>query len=135
VITATIGGHASQPGVYNLEDETGMINVICSAGVWNRYRRIARESSTCSESSAIPDGQSAFRHSELAGSVVVERSDETSQHGCVTIRGRVLGSDEFVEVLSVEHEALDRAQQQSERDDHAARDLSGWHDDRIRPPE
>ncbi|TDO50132.1 error-prone DNA polymerase [Kribbella sp. VKM Ac-2527] len=29
----------------NLEDETGMINVICSAGVWNRYRRIARESS------------------------------------------------------------------------------------------
>ena len=29
----------------NLEDETGMINVICSGGVWNRYRRIARESS------------------------------------------------------------------------------------------
>ncbi|MFC5268624.1 error-prone DNA polymerase [Kribbella qitaiheensis] len=29
----------------NLEDETGMINVICSSGVWNRYRRIARESS------------------------------------------------------------------------------------------
>ncbi|MDX6249086.1 MAG: error-prone polymerase [Kribbellaceae bacterium] len=29
----------------NLEDETGMINVICSNGVWNRYRRIARESS------------------------------------------------------------------------------------------
>nr|WP_238356478.1 error-prone DNA polymerase [Kribbella italica] len=29
----------------NLEDETGMINIICSGGVWNRYRRIARESS------------------------------------------------------------------------------------------
>ena len=29
----------------NLEDETGMINVVCSSGVWNRYRRIARESS------------------------------------------------------------------------------------------
>ena len=29
----------------NLEDETGMINVVCSGGVWNRYRRIARESS------------------------------------------------------------------------------------------
>ncbi|GAA1612310.1 error-prone DNA polymerase [Kribbella sancticallisti] len=29
----------------NLEDETGMINVVCSFGVWNRYRRIARESS------------------------------------------------------------------------------------------
>ncbi|MEU4389468.1 error-prone DNA polymerase [Kribbella sp. NPDC023855] len=29
----------------NLEDETGMINVVCSSGVWNRYRRTARESS------------------------------------------------------------------------------------------
>jgi error-prone DNA polymerase len=28
----------------NLEDETGMINVICSAGLWTRYRRIARTS-------------------------------------------------------------------------------------------
>ena len=28
----------------NLEDETGMINVICTQGVWNRYRRTARES-------------------------------------------------------------------------------------------
>ncbi len=26
----------------NLEDETGMLNVICSAGVWARYRRVAR---------------------------------------------------------------------------------------------
>ena len=26
----------------NLEDETGLINVICSAGVWARYRRAAR---------------------------------------------------------------------------------------------
>jgi error-prone DNA polymerase len=28
----------------NLEDEHGLMNVICSVGVWNRYRRIARES-------------------------------------------------------------------------------------------
>ena len=28
----------------NLEDETGLVNVICSVGVWNRYRRVARES-------------------------------------------------------------------------------------------
>ncbi|REJ04650.1 error-prone DNA polymerase [Microbacterium bovistercoris] len=28
----------------NLEDEHGMVNVICSAGVWGRYRRIARDS-------------------------------------------------------------------------------------------
>ena len=28
----------------NLEDETGLTNVICSVGVWNRYRRVARDS-------------------------------------------------------------------------------------------
>jgi error-prone DNA polymerase len=28
----------------NLEDETGMANVICSKGAWSRYRRIARMS-------------------------------------------------------------------------------------------
>ena len=29
----------------NLEDETGMINVVCTPGLWARYRRIARGSS------------------------------------------------------------------------------------------
>jgi error-prone DNA polymerase len=29
----------------NLEDETGLINIICSVGVWNRYRRITRDAS------------------------------------------------------------------------------------------
>ncbi|MCO1577173.1 error-prone DNA polymerase [Crossiella sp. SN42] len=29
----------------NLEDETGMVNVVCTQGVWARYRRIARQSS------------------------------------------------------------------------------------------
>ena len=28
----------------NLEDETGLVNVICSAGVWDRYRQVARTS-------------------------------------------------------------------------------------------
>ncbi|WP_291055784.1 error-prone DNA polymerase [Herbiconiux sp.] len=28
----------------NLEDETGILNVICSVGVWTRYRRVARDS-------------------------------------------------------------------------------------------
>ena len=26
----------------NLEDETGLINVVCSQGCWTRYRRVAR---------------------------------------------------------------------------------------------
>jgi error-prone DNA polymerase len=29
----------------NLEDETGLVNVICGQGVWRRHRRVARESS------------------------------------------------------------------------------------------
>jgi error-prone DNA polymerase len=29
----------------NLEDETGLVNVVVSPGVWGRYRRVARESS------------------------------------------------------------------------------------------
>jgi error-prone DNA polymerase len=28
----------------NLEDETGMVNVVCSVGLWTRYRRLARNS-------------------------------------------------------------------------------------------
>jgi error-prone DNA polymerase len=37
---ATAGGTT----FVNLEDETGMVNVICSAGVWARHRRVARQS-------------------------------------------------------------------------------------------
>ncbi|HEY8451878.1 MAG TPA: OB-fold nucleic acid binding domain-containing protein, partial [Natronosporangium sp.] len=28
----------------NLEDETGMLNVTCSPGLWQRYRKVARTS-------------------------------------------------------------------------------------------
>jgi error-prone DNA polymerase len=49
--TVVVGGvvtHRQRPSTargtifINLEDETGLINVICSPGVWARYRRIAR---------------------------------------------------------------------------------------------
>jgi error-prone DNA polymerase len=33
---------ASGTTFLNLEDETGLVNVICSVGVWTRYRRVAR---------------------------------------------------------------------------------------------
>lgn len=42
--------HRQRPGTasgitfLNLEDEHGLMNVICSPGVWKRYRRIARDS-------------------------------------------------------------------------------------------
>jgi error-prone DNA polymerase len=41
--------HRQRPGTasgitfLNIEDESGMLNVIASVGVWTRYRRIARE--------------------------------------------------------------------------------------------
>ena len=47
----TVGGivtHRQRPATaggtifLNLEDETGLINIICSAGAWARYRRVAR---------------------------------------------------------------------------------------------
>uniref|UniRef100_UPI003158131E OB-fold nucleic acid binding domain-containing protein n=1 Tax=Microbacterium sp. CPCC 204701 TaxID=2493084 RepID=UPI003158131E len=28
----------------NLEDEHGLVNIVCSVGVWNRYRRVVRDS-------------------------------------------------------------------------------------------
>jgi error-prone DNA polymerase len=28
----------------NLEDEHGLVNIVCSAGVWSRHRRLLRES-------------------------------------------------------------------------------------------
>ncbi|MCU1512969.1 MAG: dnaE, partial [Microbacteriaceae bacterium] len=47
---AGIVTHRQRPGTasgitfMNLEDETGLTNVICSVGVWERYRRVARDS-------------------------------------------------------------------------------------------
>ena len=37
-------GTASGMTFMNLEDEHGWVNVVCSVGVWTRYRRVARES-------------------------------------------------------------------------------------------
>ena len=35
---------ASGTTFMNIEDETGLVNVVCSAGAWARYRRVARSS-------------------------------------------------------------------------------------------
>ncbi len=50
VLVAGVVTHRQRPATasgvifINLEDETGMINVICSIGLWSRYRRVARGS-------------------------------------------------------------------------------------------
>jgi error-prone DNA polymerase len=51
VEVAGVVTHRQRPGTargvifINLEDETGLLNVICSPGVWRRHRRVARTSS------------------------------------------------------------------------------------------
>jgi error-prone DNA polymerase len=51
VLVAGVVTHRQRPATasgmvfLNLEDETGLINVICSRGVWQRHRRVARSSS------------------------------------------------------------------------------------------
>ncbi|MEZ2390055.1 error-prone DNA polymerase [bacterium RCC_150] len=50
VEVAGIVTHRQRPGTaqgitfVNLEDESGILNVICSVGLWKRHRRVARES-------------------------------------------------------------------------------------------
>jgi len=50
----------------NLEDETGLVNVVCSAGAWVRFRRVARSSPA-----VIIDGR--LERVETVINVVVER--------------------------------------------------------------
>jgi len=50
VLVGGIVTHRQRPGTaggitfINLEDETGLLNVVCSPGLWQRYRRVARTS-------------------------------------------------------------------------------------------
>ncbi|HEY0888551.1 MAG TPA: error-prone DNA polymerase [Nocardioides sp.] len=52
VTVAGLVTHRQRPGTaggvtfLNLEDETGMLNVVCTAGVWKRHRKVAVGSST-----------------------------------------------------------------------------------------
>jgi error-prone DNA polymerase len=72
VTVAGIVTHRQRPATaggttfLNLEDETGLINVVCSKGAWNRYRRVAR-----SQPALIIDGR--VEREETVINVVVER--------------------------------------------------------------
>jgi error-prone DNA polymerase len=57
----------------NLEDETGLINVVCSPGAWLRYRRVARSSPAL-----IIDGR--LERVETVINVVAERIRALSLH-------------------------------------------------------
>jgi len=50
VAVAGVVTHRQRPGTaggvtfLSLEDETGLLNIVCSAGLWQRFRRVARTS-------------------------------------------------------------------------------------------
>jgi error-prone DNA polymerase len=52
----------------NLEDETGMINVICSKEIWTRYRKVA-------QGSAALLIRGMLQHSDNVVNVMAERID------------------------------------------------------------
>jgi hypothetical protein len=51
VLIAGAVTHRQRPGTargvtfLNIEDETGMVNVLCTSGLWTRYRRVAQSAS------------------------------------------------------------------------------------------
>jgi error-prone DNA polymerase len=65
----------------NLEDETGLINVICSTGVWLRHRRVARSSPAL-----IIDGR--LERVETVINVVAERIRPLSLRPGTALRSR-----------------------------------------------
>ncbi|HEX6392276.1 MAG TPA: error-prone DNA polymerase [Acidimicrobiales bacterium] len=72
VLVAGVVTHRQRPATaqgvtfMNLEDETGLVNVVCSAGAWVRFRRVARTSPA-----VIVDGR--LERVETVINVVVER--------------------------------------------------------------
>ena len=65
----------------NLEDETGLVNVVCSAGAWKRYRRVARSSPAL-----IIDGR--LERVETVVNVVAERIRPMALDPGGTLRSR-----------------------------------------------
>ncbi len=69
--------HRQRPGTaggvtfLNLEDESGMLNVVCSQALWNRYRRVARNSA-----GLIVRG--IIEHKEGVTNLVADRLDRLS---------------------------------------------------------
>jgi error-prone DNA polymerase len=87
VTVAGIVTHRQRPATaqgvtfMNLEDETGLINVICSAGAWKRYRRVARASPAL-----LIDGR--LERVETVINVVAERIRPLSFRPAAALRSR-----------------------------------------------
>jgi error-prone DNA polymerase len=69
---ATAGGTT----FLNLEDETGLVNVICSPGCWTRYRKEARSAVVLLVRGRLERGEGADPEAPSSSNVVAEYLEE-----------------------------------------------------------
>ncbi|MGD9619847.1 MAG: error-prone DNA polymerase [Mycolicibacterium sp.] len=85
VLVAGVVTHRQRPATaqgvtfMNLEDETGMVNVLCSPGVWSRYRRVAQTASALVIRGIVQNANGAV-------TVIADRMSELSMR--IALRSR-----------------------------------------------
>jgi error-prone DNA polymerase len=84
VTVAGIVTHRQRPATaggttfLNVEDETGLVNVICSAGLWVRYRRVARSAVVMLVRGRLERPERAHPGASSAANLVAEHLEEVS---------------------------------------------------------
>ena len=82
VLVAGVVTHRQRPATaggttfLNLEDETGLVNVICSPGCWTRYRRAARSAVVLLVRGRLERGEGADPTAPSSSNVVAEYLEE-----------------------------------------------------------
>ena len=69
-------GHGGGTTFLNLEDETGLVNVICSPGCWTRYRKAARSAVVLLVRGRLERGEGADPLAPPSSNVVAEYLEE-----------------------------------------------------------
>jgi error-prone DNA polymerase len=82
VLVAGVVTHRQRPATaggttfLNLEDETGLVNVICSPGCWTRYRKAARSAVVLLVRGRLERGEGADPRAPSSSNVVAEYLEE-----------------------------------------------------------
>jgi len=82
VLVAGVVTHRQRPATaggttfLNLEDETGLVNVICSPGCWTRYRKAARSAVVLLVRGRLERGEGAEPRAPSSSNVVAEYLEE-----------------------------------------------------------
>jgi error-prone DNA polymerase len=82
VLVAGVVTHRQRPATaggttfLNLEDETGLVNVICSPGCWARYRKAARSAVVLLVRGRLERGEGADPGAPSSSNVVAEYLEE-----------------------------------------------------------